>query len=324
MERFVFVTAIVIAVVYAAVAMLGSHIQVNFSDAIDPSPVVQVAPGTMTTQTFAGKDLHIKDAAAVVTITPEDRQDFSIQIDNPGHAPMPAISATDGDVVVDGKLRGRIRECDDDSVELRGYSTVSRTDLPHIIIHAPRALTTEVNGAVYADVAAAQSVDGTFSGCGQSTIADVAGALKITSNGSGAVHASAAQSLEAQLSGSGRVETGAIAGDANITTDGSGSVTISSLNGNLVGHSSGSGGVHVQGGHIGTADITLVGSGGATIGAPVQTLKVHGVGSGDVEVTAPVGNIDADLVGSGDVIAPSMTGAMTGHQVGSGRVRVGH
>jgi hypothetical protein len=323
MERFVFVTAIVVAVGYAIVAMVSSHIGVDF-DGPGASPVVQVSPGTMQPRTFAGTELEIRHAAALVTVTPEDRQDYSIQIDNPGHAPMPTVSVDDGHIIIDGNLRGRIGDCSKDGVELRGYSTVARADLPHITVHAPRALNTGFSGAVFGEIGPSQSIDGSFSGCGESTVADVAGVLKVSLAGSGAVRAGSAQGLEANLSGSGEISTATITGAAESNISGSGSITIATLNGSLTDNSSGSGDVQVQGGSISTADINLVGSGGARIGAPVQNLKVSGLGSGDVEVTAAVHDVDADLVGSGDVTVASVTGNVTRHSVGSGTVVVGH
>src|SRR5262249_34913991 len=160
------------------VAMVSSHIGVDF-DGPGAAPVVQVSPGTMAVQSFAGASIKIKHAAAIVTITPEDRQDFSVQIDNPGHAPMPTGSTEGTEVVIDGNLRGRIGRCHDDNVELRGYDTVSKTDLPHITIHAPRALSADLSGAVYAAIGATQSFNGDFAGCGDSTVADVAEQLKL-------------------------------------------------------------------------------------------------------------------------------------------------
>jgi hypothetical protein len=323
MERFVFVAAIVVAVIYAIVAIVHTHVGIDFSDA-DAAPIVHVAPGTMAAQTYVGSRLEIKHAAATVAIIPEDRQDFSIQIDNPGHAPMPAITAVNGDIVIDGNLRGRIGDCDQNGVELRGYDDVKRTDLPHIVVHAPRALTAAFGGAVYADIGAAQSVDGSFSGCGDSTIADVAGPLKVALSGSGAVHAGAAQSLEADLSGSGEVAAATVAGGARVNISGSGTATIATLNGAIEDNSSGSGDLHIQGGAITTADISLVGSGDAVIAAPIQSLKTSTMGSGDVKVSAPVHDVDADLVGSGDVELASVTGTVNRHTVGSGDVRIGH
>src|SRR5262245_58598232 len=139
MERFVFVTAIVIAVGYATFAMVSSH--VNFDiDGPGAAPIVQLAPGPLASQVYQGTQLEITHAAGVVTVTPEDRQDYAIEINNPGHAPMPAVSVEADHIVVDGNLRGRIGDCDKDSVELRGYANVARADLPHIIVHAPRAL----------------------------------------------------------------------------------------------------------------------------------------------------------------------------------------
>lgn len=324
MERFVFVTAIVIAVIYAIVAMVASNVHVDMGDGPGSAAVVAVAPGNLASQVYQGTELEIKHAAAVVTVTPEDRTDYAIEITNPGHAPMPTVSVEGGHVTVDGNLRGRIGDCTDEGIELRGYSTVARADLPHIIVHAPRALNVGFSGAVFGEVGASQSLEGAFSGCGETTVADVAGPLSVSLAGSGGVHAGKAQTVTANLTGSGEVSTGAIAGEGHFNISGSGSVTVASLTGSVEDNSSGSGDLHIQGGAITTADINLVGGGGAKIDATVQTLKVSGLGSGDVEVSAAVHDVDADLVGSGDVRVASITGAVSRHSVGPGTVVVGH
>lgn len=324
MERFVFITAIVVAVGYAIVAMVSSTVHVDLGDGVGAAPIVQLAAGNMASRTYQGTELEIKHAAALVTVTPEDRQDYAIEITNPGHAPMPTISVDEGHIVIDGNLRGRIGDCSKDSVDLRGYANVARTDLPHITIHAPRTLNTSFSGAVFGEIGPAQQVEGGFSGCGETTIADVAGTLKVSLAGSGAVHAGAAQGLEANVSGSGDISTAAITGSASANISGSGTITLASLNGSLQNNSSGSAALHIQGGNISTADINLIGSAGAKIDGTVQNLKVSGLGSGDVEVTAAVHDVDADLVGSGDVRVAQVTGAVTRHSVGSGTVVVGH
>jgi len=200
MERFVFVAAIVVAVIYAIVAIVHTHIGIDI-DGASAAPLVRLSPGNLAPQSFVGGELEITHAAANVTITPEDRQDFSVAIDNPGHAPMPTITSAAGHIVIDGNLRGRIGDCDHDGVELRGYDDVKRAELPHIVVHAPRALVTEFSGAVFGEIGAAQSYDASFAGCGETSVADVSGPLKVAMSGSGAVHAGAAQSLEANLSG---------------------------------------------------------------------------------------------------------------------------
>src|SRR5262245_33372682 len=122
MERFVFVAAVTIAIIFGVFAAFGGshwggsawHFDVDADEHERGSAsIVQLAAGRMEPTTFAGERLRIRHTAANITIIPEDRTDFSVEIDNPGQAPMPTVEVSDNRVVIDGQLRGRIRNCDD-------------------------------------------------------------------------------------------------------------------------------------------------------------------------------------------------------------------
>lgn len=332
MERFVFVTAIAVAIIFGAWAAFGGpnwvHVEWNDDDGgRGVAPVVSTSPGTMAAATFAGTELRIRNIAAIVTITPEDRTDFSVEIDNnAGQLPMPTVAADASRVVIDGQLRGRVRNCGEDgSADVRGYGdgSFATSELPRITIRAPRTLDLDRSGAGATEIGATQSLELEVSGCSTTTVGDVAGDLRMDVAGSGKINAGAAQSLDADIAGSADVVTGAIANGANIDIAGSGSVTIASLTGELNSDGAGSGSVSVRGGAITMASIDLAGSGDVTIAATVQDLDVSIVGSGGVEVTAPVGNIDAEIAGSGSISAPSVTGSVRQEVWGSGEVSVG-
>lgn len=332
MERFVFVAAIAIAIIFGIGAVFGGpnwvHVEWDDDDGgRGVAPVVSVSPGSMAAEVFPGTQLRIRNIAAVVTITPEDRTDFSVEIDNQaGQLPMPTVAADGGRLIIDGQLRGRVRGCGDgNSAEVRGYGDgeFASTELPRITIRTPRDVHLDRSGAGTTEIAASQSLDLDVSGCSTTTAADTAGELILDIAGSGNVNTGAAQSLDADVAGSADVVTGAIASGAKIDIAGSGSVTIASLTGELNSDGAGSGSVSVQGGAITMASIDLAGSGDVSIGATVQDLDVSIVGSGGVDVTAPVVNIDAEIAGSGSVSAPSVTGRISQEVWGSGEVSVG-
>lgn len=329
MERFVFIAAVTIAIIFGIGAVFGGpnhgwHWELDDDDDHGGSEaVMQVAAGRMEAQTFQGTDLKIRHSAAMITITPEDRNDISVEIDNPGTVPMPSVSTDDGAVVIEGHLRGRISSCRDEGVNVRGYGSLSREQMPRITVHVPRNLELAVSGANQTSIGATQTLNADLSGCGDTTIADVAGALSIDASGSGDVTAGAAQSLEVDLAGSGEVSVGAVANGADLDIAGSGEVTIASLGGDLDADAAGSGTVRVNGGSIGTATIELAGSGDVDITAPIHSLEVDIVGSGDVKVNATVGDLDAEIAGSGGVDVDSVTGNSRRQVFGSGEVRVG-
>jgi hypothetical protein len=330
MERFVFVAAVTIAIIWGVVAMFGGGRFIHFNGDWDidadarMAPLVEVAPGSMAAQTYVGNELNLKHLAANVTVTPEDRSDFVIEIANPaGRTPMPQVTADGGRVTIDGQLARRIQDCTDGGAELRDYGTVSASELPQITIRAPRTLDISRSGAGALEIGPSQSLELDFSSCGTSTIGDVAGELNVDLAGSGRISAGAAQSLRADVAGSGELAVVAVAQGADIDIAGSGEVRIASLEGNLSSDGAGSGNLAVQGGSIGEANIDLAGSGDVDIAAPVRSLTVSIVGSGSVDVTADVGDIDADIAGSGDVTARRVTGTVRKEVWGSGDVRVG-
>lgn len=329
MERFVFVAAVTIALIWGAVALFGGKfIHFNGDWDIDAdarmAPLVEVAPGNMAAQTYVGDRLDLDDLAANVVITPEDRTDFVIEIANPaGRAPMPEIRSEAGRITIDGRLSRRIERCSDGGAELRDYGSLTAEELPRITIRAPRTLNISREGAGSLEIGPSQSVDLDFSSCGAATVGDTAGPLNIDLAGSGRITAGAAQSLDADVAGSGGLSVGAVAQNANVDIAGSGEVSIASLNGDLSADGAGSGNLAVAAGAINQANIDLAGSGDVDIGATIRALNVSIVGSGSLDIAAEVGDIDADIAGSGSVTARSVTGSVRKEVWGSGDVRVG-
>ena len=326
MERFVFVAAVTVAIVLGLFHFLGGpswSINIDGFEGGRHDPVLQVSAGRLADQTYQTSDIEVRYAAARVVVTPEDRQDLVIAIDNPGHAPMPEVRMEGGRLIVDGRLRGRVSDCKHDSVELRGYGAIARADLPLIQIRAPRTLSVDVGGASSSEIGPAQALDASFSGCGGAQIGDVAENLSIDLAGSGEVRAGSAGGLSADLAGSGEIYVGAVADGAKVDIAGSGRVEVASLTGTLSMDGAGSGDLTVQGGAITEANIDLAGSGDVSIAAPVQRLEVSIVGSGDVDVAAAVGDIEAEIAGSGGVSAQSVTGAVHREVWGSGEIRIG-
>lgn len=326
MERFVFVAAVTFAVIFAFVAMVGrDHIQFEIGDhERGKAALVSAAPGQMAATAYGGDALTIRHTAAHIVITPEDRTDFSIEIINPGRAPMPLVSEKHGDVNIDGQLRGRVDACrDDGAVNLEGYGELALADLPQITIRAPRTLRVSIGGGSTTEIGPGEAVDLDFLGCGAVSIGDLTGALDVEIAGAGAVNAGAARSLSVDLMGSGDLTTGAIGERATIDATGSGSVTIASLTGELTSDGLGSGDVEIQGGAVTNANVETAGSGSVRIAAPVRSLTVDIIGSGDVAVAGIVGDLNADIAGPGSVSASAVTGRQHQEIMGSGSVNIG-
>jgi hypothetical protein len=325
MERFVFIAAVTIAILFGVVAMFdGPHFNFHMdAEGRGTSPVVEVAPGTMAAQTFTGTYLQIRAAAANVTIVPEDRTDFSVEIDNSaGLAPMPTVTTEGDHLIIDGQLRGRIHDCGGENLTLRGYGDVALAQLPRITIRAPRALDVDRSGAGTTEIGAAESVSLDFSGCGTANIGDVAGDLDLDIAGAGEVTAGAARHLTADVAGAGDITLGAISQGAELDISGAGTITIASLTGDLSTDAAGASNIRINGGSIGTAEIDMAGSGDLEIAANVATLTASIMGVADIDVAGTVGDLDVDIAGPGSVTVQAVTGSLEQDIAGPGSVRV--
>jgi hypothetical protein len=327
MERLALVGGILLAIVIALMSAVPNHFNIRI-DGDDwgheaRAAYIQPAAGKMAAQAYAGTVVKIIHAAAVVRVIPEARTDVSVEIANPGRAPMPSVEQHDGKVVIDGRLSRRIESCrDDGGVELDGYGVLAKSELPQITIRAPMTMEFGLRGAVRAEFGAAQSLTLHQSGCGGSEVGDMSERLEIHNSGSGTVKAGAAPSAEVHMAGSGDVALGAIAQRLEAHIAGSGEVEAASVRGSLEVHTAGSGDMKAAGGALSNAIVEIAGSGAVEIDAPVETLEVKIAGSGDVTVSQPVRDVDASLAGSGDVTVAAVTGRQSLSSVGSGQIIV--
>jgi hypothetical protein len=328
LERFVMITAITLALLWAAFYFMGPHF-VTFADDDRPgrghvAEALRPAQAGHLSQSFAVQEISIEHAAAHVAITTEDRTDIAVEITNPGRTPMPEIHMEGATLSIDGHMRGRVSDCQDDGgVKLDGYGNLQLADLPQIVIHAPRTLKFSASGAVTSDVGAAQSVEATLSGCGNAQIADVAGPMRLKMLGIGHARAGAAQGVDIELAGASGVVLGAVTDHANIQTAGTGDVSIASLTGPLESQDGGVGNLTIQGGQISTAHVVIAGVGNARIAAPIQSLHAEVMGVGTVNVSAQVGDLSAEVMGPGSVHVQAVSGQVRKEVMGPGSVTIG-
>lgn len=254
--------------------------------------------------------IEIRDVVARVTLIPEARGDVKVEIlrTNPA-LPLKLRTEPGGKVVLDGGLKlDRILSCDGDSrrarVRVRGVGQVAYDDMPQIVVRTPRAVKAYAGGAVFGVVGRSASVDLTSAGCGDWTVGDTEGQLKLVLAGSGDIKAGRAGSLRSVTSGSGDISAKAVAAGASISIGGSGDVDLAAASGSV--------------------DVTVAGSGDVAIGGGrAQRLKVNVAGSGDVTYDGEAGAVEAVVMGSGDVEVRRATGPVRRTVMGSGEVRIG-
>ena len=285
---------------------------------------------------YHASGVTVQDAAAVVNVVAEDRQDVDVTIEAGGRLPAPSVSVQGNRVVIDGGLRNRIQGCGGGwfqiqindqpmPVRVRGVGTVRVADLPHITLHVPRTLDLEAGGAVYATVGPSNGGEAEFTGCGDATLAAASGPLKLTLNGSGDVRAeNVVGDLAATLNGSGDLRVAGAHGSASLRLNGSGDLGIGNVGGGLDAALHGSGDLRA-GAVGGVARLELTGSGDVNVGEVHGGLVTQVLGSGDVDVASAEGpNVELELNASGDVtVHRGRTDHLAVRNSGSGDVRFG-
>lgn len=262
--------------------------------------------------------VEIKHAAARVTVIPENRNDVKVEFVTTNPA-LPLQVSNRGDrVIVDGDLRRRIRDCHGlhwnidvggkksrgdsaVSVTVRGVGRVRWDDLPQIVVRTPMDSRVGASGAVFGSVGRSASLDLDNAGCGDWTIANVAGGATVDIAGSGDTRMGSARDLRVRIAGSGDVDVTHVAGPANIDIAGSGDVHLASVAGSLDVDIAGSGDVKVDGGRATSMDVNIAGSGDVDFGGAAQTLKASIAGSGDVRAGSVAGGVSKSVLGSGSV-----------------------
>lgn len=250
--------------------------------------------------------VEIKDAVARVVIMPEARSDVKVEFltTNPG---LPLTVRTDGDrTVVDGDLRfNAIRTCrtvnGSTSVNVKG-KTYGWDSLPQVVVHVPMDAKVAAGGAVFGSIGRGDSLELSNAGCGDWTVGNVAGDLKINLAGSGDATVGTAGSVSVNIAGSGDVATAAIDGALAVNIAGSGDVEAASVSGPVSVNIMGSGDVKVRGGRVEAVTVSIAGSGDVILMAPAQSVSAKIAGSGDVRVASVSGSVTKKVAGSGEVV----------------------
>lgn len=254
--------------------------------------------------------VEIKDAVARVVVIPEDRSDVNVEVVR-ANPRLPLTVRVAGErTIVDGRLDmvHRLHNCrasrETSRVEIRGVGAIAWDEMPQVTIRTPRAVHVDAGGAVFGAVGRSASLALGAAGCGDWTIANVAGQAKVSQAGSGDMRLGSAGALKISLAGSGDVAATDVRGALDINIAGSGSATVRSVQGPLEVSIAGSGDVLVQGGHA-------------------TSMKVSVAGSGDVDFRGSADALRARIAGSGDVRAREVRGEVSKMILGAGSVRVG-
>lgn len=249
--------------------------------------------------------VEVKDAVARVTVIPEARSDIKVEILQANPRLPLQVREFAGRTIVDGDLGHRIRNCRGSgerlSVDVRGVGAVGWREMPQVVIRTPRDSKVEAGGAVFGSVGRSASLELGNAGCGDWTIANVEGKLRISQAGSGDTHAGAAGEAKIRVAGSGDVSMADVHGAVEVEIAGSGDVSLGTIAGPLQVRTAGSGDVKVAGGHASAMSVTVAGSGDVDFGGVADSLQARIMGSGDVRAREVRGPISKMVMGSGGV-----------------------
>jgi len=250
--------------------------------------------------------IEFKDAVARVVVIPEDRTDVKVEFltTNPG---LPLTVRTEGDkTVVDGDLRSMaIHNCrtvnGEATVNVKGKS-YGWDALPQVVVRVPMDAKVAGGGAVFGSIGRTDSLSLANAGCGDWTVGNVGGELKINLAGSGDTTVGTAGDTAINIAGSGDVKTAAITGALAVNIAGSGDVQSAAVSGPVSANIMGSGDVTIRGGEVGALAVSIAGSGDVVVMAAAESVSAKIAGSGDVRVIRVSGSVSKKVAGSGEVI----------------------
>ncbi|HEY8616174.1 GIN domain-containing protein [Phenylobacterium sp.] len=270
-------------------------------------PIALLAAGAamMTAGAAQAAMVEIRDAVARVTVIPENRSDIKVELvrTNP-RLPLQIRTVADR-TIIDGDLERKIRSCrgaaPNASVEVRGVGEIGWADMPQVVVRTPRDAVVDAEGAVFGSVGRSASLELENAGCGDWTVANVEGRLRVSQAGSGDTRTGTAGSARIRIAGSGDVATAAVRGGLDVNIAGSGNVAAASVSGPLDVSIAGSGDVKVDGGRASVMTVSVAGSGDVDFDGVADSLKARIAGSGDINVKQVRGEISRSVMGSGAI-----------------------
>lgn len=268
--------------------------------------VLLAAGAALAASSAQAASVEIRDAVARVTVVPEDRSDVKVEVVRANsRVPLTVRTLPGGRTIVDGDLDRRIRNCrgvfGKAVVTVRDVGDVAWDEMPQVVIHTPRQVDVEAGGAVFGSVGRSATLKLENAGCGDWTVANVAGDARLSQAGSGDTRMGSAGALKVHVAGSGDVAAGDVKGGLDVSIAGSGSTAVRSIAGPLEVSIAGSGDVEVAGGRASTMKVSIAGSGDIDFRGVADSVQARIAGSGDISVREVKGEISKTIMGSGSV-----------------------
>lgn len=267
--------------------------------------LASTAAAVLAASAASAASVEVKGAMARVTVIPENRSDIKVEIVSANPRLPMEVHTFAGQTIVDGRLGRRIRDCHGRGegviVKVRGVGDIAWREMPQLVIHTPRDVDLDAGGAVWGTVGRSASVKLGNAGCGDWTVGNVEGSMRISQAGSGDTRTGSAGAAKVRVAGSGDTAVGDIRGGLDVDIAGSGDVTVASVAGPLEVRIAGSGDVKVAAGHATSMGVTVAGSGNVNFGGVADSLRARIAGSGDVRAKQVTGSVSKTVMGSGGV-----------------------
>lgn len=251
----------------------------------------------------AATEVELKDIAAKVVVTPENRSDVELKVVY-GTAKLPVIMVrTEGNTfIADGKLKHRGLDCKTGSaVNVSGVGLVGNADLPTIYIKVPMDARVSAGGATFGTMGSSTHLEFNHGGCGSWTVGNVTNDAEVNIGGSGDVTMGSAADAQVNIGGAGNFKATTVKKlEANI--GGNGDIAVDRVDGDTSINIGGSGNVVITDGSAPNLDVNIAGSGDVRFGGEAHDVSISIVGSGDVRIKKVTGQVDRSIMGSGNVL----------------------
>lgn len=311
-----------------AIPALAFSLAACSSATAEAGPALQLAGAESVS--FSGDEIEIEDFIGTIVIETGPGMTLSATLESgvavaAGELDAPVVRRTKNGVSVEGDDRAKVRNCNTSNgsyhLQIKGHSKRPLSDFPVLRMTAPSNADLDLEiVAGLATIGDVAEADAGVSGCGDITLANVAGELEAGVNGSGDIAAGDVGALSAAIRGSGDIRVGEVAGEAEMSIAGSGDIAVGRVGGemelNIAGSGDiraaggagelevnihGSGDVRIEDGAFGDAELNIAGSGDIRIDGEVRDLAISIAGSGDIRVATATGEVDVSRFGGGDI-----------------------
>jgi hypothetical protein len=249
--------------------------------------------------------LEIRGAAAHVVIIPEPRSDIAVTVIRASRdLPIRILRAGEA-TIIEGNVAHRVKGCpmlgNEEGVRIRGLGNVEGARLPSLVIRTPSQVRVVAGDGVSGAVGRAASVELENRGCGDWTLANASGRVRVTQVGSGDDRMGRSGAADLSVDGEGSIAARAVAGRLTAVSSGEGAITTDSVDGALVVRVAGSGGVVVRGGRAAQVNVSVAGSGSVRFGGQAGAVNASVTGPGHISIARASGPVSRQVFGAGEI-----------------------